>query len=306
MSEDDPNERKPFPHADLTFYVIGTVVAAPLAKIGWDGLVAGDYVRGVAALLAAVVAAGGAFSFKYWESHLEEPTRRVLHDLANNKTILASLTLIAVAYFGIFIPDLVRRFEPIIPKGTPAPLSLSTPLATGSGGQQPPTPVQAAPVVAPLSPEEQQKRNRTFLVETRSKLELAARDATGTPVRVEFNNNGSLEILTVTDGQTEYKLQVAIAGSMGAWIFPASSSPKPLLFSKTLEHGKPIDIRNIRPSKTQDVMQIGEHAFARLPDGKLLQLILVGVQWYREGDDTDELRFKYKIHSADDFLIDSL
>ncbi len=135
-------------------------------------------------------------------------------------------------------------------------------------------PPQLAPSTPP-SPEDIQKQHRRSLLEARSKLELAARDAVGTPVRVEFGQSG-IEVLRVKDGETEYQVQVSIAGSMGAWIFPASKSPKPIYISKTIEHGKPIDIRQLRHSKAQDAFQIGEHAFVVLPDGKILQLILVG------------------------------
>jgi hypothetical protein len=172
----------------------------------------------------------------------------------------------------------------------------------------PTIPVPEPPTFAPPtppSPEEIQKQHRRSPLESRSKLELAARDAAGTPIRVEFGQSG-IEVLRVKDGETEYQVKVSIAGSMGAWIFPASNSPKPIYISKTIEHGKPIDIRQLRHSKAQDTFQIGEHAFVVLPDGKMLQLILVGVQWYREGDDIDELRFKYKIYPPEEFLFDSL
>lgn len=43
-----------------------------------------------------------------------------------------------------------------------------------------------------------------------------------------------------------------------------------------------------------------------LTDGKIVQLLVASVQWYNEGDDLDEVRFKYKIHDAGEFLIDAL
>jgi hypothetical protein len=166
------------------------------------------------------------------------------------------------------------------------------------------TPSPVAPFKPP-TPEEMQRQMRQGLLERRGAMELAARDAAGTPIRIEFGQSG-IELLRIKDGDTEYQVQVSIGGSTGAWIYPASASPKPIYISKTTDHGKPIDIRQLRHSKAQDVLQIGEHAFVVLPDGKMLQLILVGVQWYREGDDIDELRFKYKIYPADEFLFDSL
>jgi hypothetical protein len=185
-----------------------------------------------------------------------------------------------------------------------APSAPSADTASGGGHVITP-PSTPAPAVVQLSPEESQKQQRQYLLESRGKLELAARDAAGTPIRVEFAKLGT-ESLLVKDGETEYQVRVGVAGPTGAWLYPASDSSKSLFMSKTIEHGKTIDIRQLRPSKEADVLQIGEHAFIVLPDRKILQLILVGAQWYRSGDDIDELRFKYKIYPADEFLFDSL
>jgi hypothetical protein len=43
-----------------------------------------------------------------------------------------------------------------------------------------------------------------------------------------------------------------------------------------------------------------------MKDGKTLQLVLAGVLYYGQGDDTDEARFKYRIYDAGEFLIPAL
>jgi hypothetical protein len=135
MSDADHNEREPFPRAELYFYIIGTVVVPPLAKSGWDALMAGDYFRGLLAITAALVAAVGAFSFRYWESHLEEPTRKAIREIAKNKAIVGALALIFIAYVGVFIPDLIQKLEkasttvqPVTTANTPKPASAPLPL----------------------------------------------------------------------------------------------------------------------------------------------------------------------------------
>jgi hypothetical protein len=150
MSGDNPNERKPFPHAELSFYVIGTVVAAPLAKSGWDALMAGDYVRGSLALGAAIVAAAGAFSFRYWESHLQEPTRRVIRELVSNKVIVAVLFLIFSGYFAVVVPNFIERLQKLNPETT-QPVKVVTP------SPAPP----ATPIPAPAPPQERIFTDRT-------------------------------------------------------------------------------------------------------------------------------------------------
>jgi hypothetical protein len=109
MSDDNSEEKPPFPRAKLAFYVIGSVVAIPLAKSGWDALMAGDYVRGGFALAAGAVSATAAFSFEYWESHLAEPTRKLIRDLLEKKAIIATIVLLFAAYSTVVIPDLMKK-----------------------------------------------------------------------------------------------------------------------------------------------------------------------------------------------------
>jgi hypothetical protein len=75
---------------------------------------------------------------------------------------------------------------------------------------------------------------------------------------------------------------------------------------KSAERGRPVDIRLLRLSRQSDALSIGGRAFFELNDGKILQLLLVGTLYYRDGDDLDEARFKYKIYDAGSFLIDAL
>ena len=109
MGDDEqPKQPDPFPRAELWFYVIGTVVAAPLAKSGWDALMAGDKLRGALSLTAAAVAAVGGFSFKYWESHLATPTRAVIREFISNRMVVGAVLLIFLAYGFVVLPDLSK------------------------------------------------------------------------------------------------------------------------------------------------------------------------------------------------------
>jgi hypothetical protein len=137
MSDGNPSEREPFPRAQLYFYVIGTVIAAPLAKSGWDALMAGDYVRGAIALSAAVVAAAGAFSFQYWESHLEEPTRKVIRELVSNKALVAASAIIFFGYVAVVVPDFIERVEKFNLGTAPTLTKVIAPLPA------PPSPISA-------------------------------------------------------------------------------------------------------------------------------------------------------------------
>lgn len=137
MTDGNSNEKKPFPHDELLFYVIGTVVAAPLAKSGWDALMAGDYVRGGIALSGAIVAAAGSFSFRFWKSHLEEPTRRIIREIAANKAIVAALLLVLLGYVVVVFPHFTEKLARFNPEITP-PVTTSPPPTTGSQNQPPP------------------------------------------------------------------------------------------------------------------------------------------------------------------------
>jgi hypothetical protein len=155
--EDQPKQPDPFPKADLWFYVIGTVVAAPLAKSGWDALMAGDSVRGAVSLTAAVVAAVGAFSFRYWESHLAVPTRRVIREIVSNKMVVAAALLIFLAYCFVVIPDLskkqpapttspaVRTHQAVVPSWQPERLGRISWMNLYNTLREPPAEIREAP-----------------------------------------------------------------------------------------------------------------------------------------------------------------
>jgi hypothetical protein len=138
-------------------------------------------------------------------------------------------------------------------------------------------------------------------------MELAVRDAGGIPLKHQFNTQ-SMETIKVSDGSTTYEISTHVAHATAVWlnIGIGSGSVKKLYVSKSAQRGKPIDIRQLRVSKGSDTISIGQRAFIELEDGKILQLLLVGVLWYRAGDAVDEARFKYKIYDAGQFWIDPL
>ena len=136
-------------------------------------------------------------------------------------------------------------------------------------------------------------------------MELAVRDAEGAPIRCEFID-GQGSQLKITAGDVEYSIGVSIAGATGAWVYNTRPSVKKMYIVKSAERGRPVDIRLLRLSRQSDALSIGGRAFFELNDGKILQLLLVGTLYYRDGDDLDEARFKYKIYDAGSFLIDAL
>jgi hypothetical protein len=105
---------------------------------------------------------------------------------------------------------------------------------------------------------------------------------------------------------TDYEISTHIANATAVWLNLGMGSAKKLYVSKSAQRGQPVDIRQLRISKGSDTISIGQRAFIELTDGRILQLLLVGVLWYRAGDDIDEARFKYKIYDAGVFLIDAL
>jgi hypothetical protein len=112
MPKDDQPEHEPFPRADLYLLILSTIVAAPLGKSGWDALMTGDYVKGGLALTAGAVALIGGFSFKYWQSHLAAPTRKMFREIVSNRSLVAAGGLIFISYGFVVLPDLVRTIDP--------------------------------------------------------------------------------------------------------------------------------------------------------------------------------------------------
>lgn len=161
-------------------------------------------------------------------------------------------------------------------------------------------PAHAVEIPPQVNDEEFQRQQ---LLKTRGALELAVRDAGGTAVKLVFPQQ-SAEPLKVKDGSVEYDIHISLAHSTAIWIYPGTET-RSLYVSKS-PRGTPVDIRLLRLSKGPDTLNIGQRAFIELANGKILQLLLVGVLWYRAGDDIDEARFKYKFYEAGDFLIDPL
>jgi hypothetical protein len=164
------------------------------------------------------------------------------------------------------------------------------------------SPPAILPAINPANAEEIQ---RLSLLKTRGELELSVRDAGGTPLKHQFAVQG-IEFLEIPYDNTVYKISSHIAHGTAVWINLGMGDTKNLYVSKSAERGKPVDIRRLRVSKGSDTISIGQRAFIELKDGKILQLLLVGVLWYRGGDDVDEARFKYQIYDAGEFLIDAL
>jgi hypothetical protein len=110
MSDDMGEQPKPppFPKADLYFYVAGTVIAAPLGKAGIDALFAADYFRALLALTAGISVAVAAFSYRYWESHLSEPARKLIRDLSRYKAFLSVALLVLAAYSFVVVPNFIE------------------------------------------------------------------------------------------------------------------------------------------------------------------------------------------------------
>lgn len=213
--------------------------------------------------------------------------------------ILCFGLLIAIIGAGLLIANL--QTKPVVsaatvPSVSPPAAPIQSPAVIAS-----PSPSQSTSPVTPLDVEAQQ---RSSLLKRRGDMELAVRDAGGTPARIEFAPQAGAA-LKLKDGETEFEIQTSIAHALAVWLNPSTDTTKNLRISKS-PRGTPVDIRRLRPSRGSDTISIGDRAFFELANGKTVQLLLVGVLWYRAGDDIDEARFKYKVYNAGEFLIDPL
>jgi hypothetical protein len=213
---------------------------------------------------------------------------------------------VGLALLGALIVALDRSGQPGKLSAAPGPIAPSV-IAPVVQNPSPPSssPPASNPPTRTLARDEDAERQQ--LLKSRGEMELAVRDADGTPLKHLFNTQ-SMEMIKVSDGTTSYEISTHIANSTAVWLNmgPHGGSAKKLYVSKSAQPSRPIDIRQLRPSKGSDTISIGQRAFLELENEKILQLLLVGVLWYRAGDDVDEARFKYKIYDAGVFLIDPL
>jgi hypothetical protein len=152
------------------------------------------------------------------------------------------------------------------------------------------------------TPEEEARRN---LVTQRNELERAALPTKGTPLTYEFDNSGIGQI-TLTRGDKGYPLQITKCSATAIWVYPNHNAVKWASVVKTVEPGQLIDVRTLRRIRDSTPVEIGQRAFFEMEDGTILQLVVVGVLYYNAGDDKDEVRIKYRMYDAGEFLIQPL
>ena len=75
---------------------------------------------------------------------------------------------------------------------------------------------------------------------------------------------------------------------------------------KSVEPGKLTDVRTLRRLRDASPVEIGQRAFFEMNEGTILQIVVVGVLYYNAGDDRDEVRIKYRMYDAGEFLIEPL
>jgi hypothetical protein len=168
-----------------------------------------------------------------------------------------------------------------------------------------PTPADpTASAATPVSRITEEEQRRLFLAR-RQEMELPVQSADGISIKHAFNDTGTGK-LTIHSGESTYTIPISKSGGTSVWIYGKESISKLFVVRAATDRGKIIDIRQLRVVKDAASIEIGDRAFAEMSDGKIIQLILVGVLYYGAGDDTDEARFKYKIYDSGNFLIPAL
>jgi hypothetical protein len=173
----------------------------------------------------------------------------------------------------------------------------------------PPSSIQTQPSALPpvdgLTSEERQFR---AMREQRSALEIAVKDAVGTAIKYEFDKTGMGKIEIPSLAKT-YRIDISKSGHVSVWIYARADSPftkLAIVRAADTTTGKVIDFRTLRSLRDVGNLTIGDRAFFETNDGRIIQLVLTGVLYYDAGDTADEVRFKYKVFDAGEFLIASL
>jgi hypothetical protein len=164
------------------------------------------------------------------------------------------------------------------------------------GGAAPAPPINELPIVD----------RRAGMLRHRTQLEEAAQRASGNPVRVNMQPGEAGALIVPMDGRAPYEFETQVAHFWGAWL-TRNPDVRRFTICRNCASGQQVDIRQLHEILAQsESLEIGQRAFLEMGDGATIQLILTGVQWYREEDPVDELRFNYEVYDDGRFLIDAL
>jgi hypothetical protein len=144
--------------------------------------------------------------------------------------------------------------------------------------------------------------------EQRSVLEIAVKDADGAAIKYGFDKSAFGKIEIPTSSKT-YRIDISKSSHVSVWIYARADSPftkLAIVRAPDTTTGKVIDFRTLRSLRDTGNMTIGDRAFLEANDGRIIQIVLTAVLYYDAGDSSDEVRFKYKVFDAGEFLIASL
>jgi hypothetical protein len=140
----------------------------------------------------------------------------------------------------------------------------------------------------------------------RSALEQQAGGAEGDIAVIDLTGNPPNKKIKIEDAGIEYVLNISRAGGTNVWFYGNHPSIKSLAYEPFAKRGEIVDVTALRRVRDALAVKIGERVFATTTDKRVIQVLLLSVRYYNDGDDHDEARVCYRVYAPGKFLIPAL
>ena len=149
----------------------------------------------------------------------------------------------------------------------------------------------------PKTAAEKREAKRKAFVDSRRPLQEAVADADGELVTEEFDDSG-IGSIQIPNGAATYTVDVSKNSGRDSWVYNTGDSVRRLLHVGTAQNHELIDVEDL-PAVPRDIsIPIGDTVVYEMTDGTIVQLLLVDAHSKANGDQTDDVRFRYQAYPA--------
>jgi hypothetical protein len=154
-----------------------------------------------------------------------------------------------------------------------------------------------APQQKPMTAAEKREAQRRAFVDSRRPLQEAVMDADGELVAHQLDASGIGQI-RIPNGEQTYTIPTSKNGGRDAWVYNTDPSFRRLLRVGSAQRHELIDVADL-PLIDRDIsIPIGDAVVLEATDGSMIQLLLVDAHLRANGDQTDDVSFRYRIYPA--------
>ncbi|PPC87525.1 MAG: hypothetical protein CTY31_08080 [Hyphomicrobium sp.] len=146
---------------------------------------------------------------------------------------------------------------------------------------------------------------RLTFADRRQRLEAKAAGSDGTLVIHEFSQ-ASMDSITIPYGESSCVVRISQATRDRVWIYGDHPSIAYYSISPIVERGAIVDVSKLRKEREVICPTINDRVIITAADGAIIQLLITMIRFRQGGDETDEVRLRYRIYKAGEHLVAAL